>query len=83
MVCGPTLAPTRLTSPFTAPTDLNLDGLGLVPQLVLPHHGRPQRNAAHRDAAMTFGSTVTLTTLWDDEVLLIDESHWTIARAAV
>lgn len=80
MVCGPTLAPAKLTSPFPAPVDLQLEGLGLVPRLVLPHHGRPDRNAAHREAAMTCGGSVPLTALWDDEVLLIDETHWAIAR---
>lgn len=82
MVCGPSLAPARLTSPFAAPAGLELRGLGLTDRLALPHHGRPGRAAAHRRAAAAYAATVPLTPLWDDEALLLDDDGgWTLARS--
>ncbi len=80
MVCGPNLAPARITSPFTASADLGLAGLGLIPRLVLPHHDRPGRAALHRRAARAVQPTPALLPLWDDEVLLQDGDTWCILR---
>lgn len=80
MVLGPDLAPATLTSPFTAPPDLDLAGLALTGTLALPHHGRPGRNAAHREAARRYAQRVELTALWDDEVLLQQDGDWEIRQ---
>jgi GNAT superfamily N-acetyltransferase len=80
MVCGPSLAPLRLTSPFPAPAGLDLSALQLSPRLVLPHHDRPGRAARHRLAALRFGTTIDLMPLWDDEVLLDDGVSWALRR---
>ncbi|MEQ9002963.1 MAG: GNAT family N-acetyltransferase, partial [Pseudomonadales bacterium] len=83
MVCGPSLEPARITSPFAAPDRLDLCGLGLTDRLVLPHHGRPGRAAAHRRAAAACAATVALMPLWDDEALLVDDAGgWMLARAS-
>lgn len=81
MVCAANLEPVTLTSPFTAPAGLALGGLDLTEQLVLPHHGRAERNASHRRAALRYGADRRLTALWDDESLLIDsDGSWSIRR---
>ncbi len=80
MVCGPNLAPARITSPFTAPTELDLAGLGLIHHLVLPHQDRPGRATLHRQAARAAQPTPALLPLWDDEVLLADDAGWCIRR---
>ncbi|HEX7037300.1 MAG TPA: GNAT family N-acetyltransferase [Pseudomonadales bacterium] len=82
IVCGPTLEPIRLTSPFTAPDGLDLRGLTLTDTLVLPHHDRPGRAELHRRAALRFGSDPTLFPLWDDETLVIEHDTWQIRRGA-
>ena len=81
IVQGPDLAPIRITSPFDAPARLNLTGLGLTRRLVLPHHGRPDRSARHRQAAAASPDPGTLFPLWDDEVLLeTDHDDWRLQR---
>jgi dipeptidase E len=89
MVCGPSLEPARITSPFAAPAGLDLRGLGLTDRLVLPHHGRPGRAAAHRRAAAleraasAWAATVPLMPLWDDEALMVDDAGGrTLARVS-
>jgi len=82
VVLGPDLAPITLTSPFAPPAGLDLTGLGLTRRLVLPHHGRPGRNAAHRQAALGFASA-ELTALWEDEALLLDAGGWEIRRGDI
>ena len=77
MVCGPSLEPARITSPFAAPPGLDLSGLSLTGQLVLPHHDQPGRADLHRQAARAFATTA-LTPLWDDEALLTDGRTWAI-----
>ncbi len=72
IVCGPSLLPVTLTSPFTAAPNADLRGLGLVDQVVLPHQDRSGRAALHRRAALSFAGTWPLTALWDDEVLLAE-----------
>jgi len=81
LVCGPTLAPAVITSPFTPAPGANLSALHLTPRLLLPHHGRPGRTDLHRQAAVRHGTEVTLEVLWDDEVMQIDEAGWSIHRA--
>jgi dipeptidase E len=78
MVCGPTLEPVVLTSPFTPRSGQPLDGLGLTPRLVLPHHDRPGRAARHREAAIQWGARIPLLPLWDGEVLIEDAEGWRI-----
>lgn len=80
IVLGPDLSPITLTSPFAPPPGLDLTGLALTQRLVLPHHGRPGRNAAHRQAALGFAGSAELTALWDDEALLLDAGGWEIRR---
>ncbi len=81
IVQGPDLESIRITSPFAAPTGLNLTGLGLTARLVLPHHGRPQRSELHRQAAAASPDPSALFPLWDDEVLLeSDTDDWRIRR---
>jgi peptidase E/ribosomal protein S18 acetylase RimI-like enzyme len=80
MVCGPSLAPLRITSPFAAPEGLDLSGLALTDRLVLPHHDRPGRADKHHQAAAQFASSVRLMPLWDDETLLLDDDAWQIVR---
>ena len=92
MVCGPSLVPVRLTSPFQAGADQALAGLGFTHRLVLPHHDRPGRAAKHRLAARRHGDRFSLCPLWDDEVLLVDagategsagDAPWRIARGGL
>jgi len=83
MVLGPDLAPATGTSSFTPAADLDLDGLGLTSALVLPHHGRPGRNAAHRQAALQYAPSANLTALWDDEVLLQRAGAWEIRQGGL
>jgi dipeptidase E len=80
IVLGPDLAPVTLTSPFAPSAGLDLTGLALTRRLVLPHHGRPGRNAVHRQAALRFAQEIELIALWDDEALLIDAAGWQIRR---
>lgn len=85
IVLGPSLQPSRLASPFPAPDELGLEGLGITRHAVLPHQDRPGRAARHRDVAVEFGEKAisekwTLTPLWDDESLLLDGDTWGIAR---
>lgn len=81
LVCGPTLAPAVITSPFTPAPGADLRGLELTPRLLLPHHGRPGRNDLHRQAAVSHGDEAALEVLWDDEVMQIDKADWSIHRA--
>ncbi len=81
IVQGPDLEAMRITSPFDAPPALNLTGLGLTPRVVLPHHGRPDRSALHRQAAAARRDPGALFPLWDDEVLLEAAANdWRIQR---
>jgi dipeptidase E len=80
LVCGPTLEPARLTSPFPAPPGLDLGGLQLTPRLVLPHHDRPGRAARHREAALQFHGRARLTALCDDEILVENTVDWRLNR---
>ncbi len=70
IVCGPSLEPVTLTSPFAPQPNADLRGLGLLNRVVLPHQDRTGRAALHRRAALAFAATHALTVLWDDEVLL-------------
>lgn len=85
IVCAPTLEAIRITSPFPAPAELDLRGLGLSETLVLPHQDRPGRAALHRHAAASHGESsrpsVALMALWDDEVLLLDGRSWSIVQS--
>lgn len=81
LVCGPTLAPAVITSPFTPQPGADLRGLNLTPRLLLPHHGRPGRNDRHRQAAVNHAAEVSLEVLWDDEVMQIDTTGWSIHRS--
>jgi len=80
IVCGPSLQPIRITSPFRPPAGLDLGGLNLTEHVILPHQDRPGRAALHRQAALRFGGMLPLTALWDDEALLIAQDGWTIVR---
>ena len=81
MVAGPTLEPLRLTSPITAPHDLDLTGLGLTDVLVLPHHGRPGRAARHAEAQRVYAGRVELVPLNDGELAVQDAGGLTVLRA--
>jgi RimJ/RimL family protein N-acetyltransferase/peptidase E len=70
IVAGPTLAPLRLTSPFTPPDDLDLTGLGLCDVVVLPHDNRPGRAERNAAAVAAFGALVQ--PLADGELVLVD-----------
>jgi dipeptidase E len=80
MVCGPTLAPVRLTSPFAPTPGQDLEGLGLTATLVLPHHDRPGRAARHREAALRHAATADLVPLWDGEVRIESAAGWEIRQ---
>jgi dipeptidase E len=80
MVCGPTLAPIVLTSPFAPEAGQNLEGLGLTATLVLPHHDRPGRAARHREAAHLHAAVADLVPLWDGEVRVESTSGWEIRQ---
>lgn len=80
IVCGPDLSAIRLTSPFAPPDGLDLTGLGLTDRLILPHHGRPERSALHRQAALTHASAAAFTPLWDDEAIRVEGAAWQILR---
>ncbi|MEQ8860513.1 MAG: GNAT family N-acetyltransferase [Pseudomonadales bacterium] len=87
IVCGPDLSPIRLTSPFAPAADQDLTGLALTDTLVLPHHGQPERNARHRQAALRVGAgkhtPQALTPLWDDETLIEADGGWRIQRGGL
>jgi dipeptidase E len=78
MVCGPTLEPMRLTSPFTVPAGAELTAVGLTEHVILPHHDTPGRSSRHREAAIRFGRSLTLTPLDDEEFLSIEGSTWNL-----
>jgi dipeptidase E len=80
IVCGPSLEPIRITSPFQPPAGLDLRGLGITDSVILPHQDRPGRAALHRRAALAFSEDSALTALWDDEVLLTGDGAWCIVR---
>jgi dipeptidase E len=75
MLAGPTLEPLRWTSPFPAPSRLDLTGLGLADVLVLPHHDRPGRAERHTEAQTLFGDRVKLVPLRDGELVIQDGSR--------
>ena len=83
MVCGPTLLPVTLTSPFTPEPAQDLAGLGLTATLALPHHDRTGRAARHRQAAVRFGASVNLAPLWDGEVLQQDSTGCSVHEGAL
>lgn len=72
ILVGPTLEPVTLTSPHRPAAGQPLDGVGLVEQVVLPHHDREGRAERHRVALERFGGSVTLVPLRDDEALVVD-----------
>lgn len=80
IVCGPELSAIRLTSPFAPPEGLDLTGLGLTDRLILPHHGRPERSALHRQAALTHVPAAAFTPLWDDEAIRVQGAAWQLLR---
>jgi dipeptidase E len=80
MVCGPTLDPIRLTSPFAAPSGTDLTALALTEHVILPHHDVAGRAGRHRQAAIRFGPSLTLTPLDDEELLGVEGSRWTLQR---
>lgn len=83
MVCGPTLAPVTLTSPFAPAPGQDLEGLGLTATVVLPHHDRPGRAARHREAALLHAGTVDLVPLWDGEVRIESGREWRILQGGI
>lgn len=78
MLAGPTLAPLGLTSPFPAPSTVDLTGLGLADVLVLPHHDRPGRAERHAKAQRLFGDQVKLVPLRDGELVIQQDSRVTV-----
>jgi dipeptidase E len=80
MLAGPTLEPLRWTSPFPAPSTLDLTGLGLSDVLVLPHHDRAGRAERHAKAQMLFGDRVKLVPLRDGEFVIDDGSRITVVH---
>jgi dipeptidase E len=84
MVAAPSLVPVPRFSPFAAPQGLDLDGLGLVPLLVLPHDDRPGRRARHEAALREYGRVVPMVALRDDEQVVIDEAgSWRLESAGL
>jgi dipeptidase E len=80
MVVAPTLEPLAMTSPFTAPAELDLAGLGLVDVLVLPHDDHAGRAERHRAAEAAFGHRLRLIRLRDGDVLLHDDGRESVLR---
>ena len=78
MLAAPTLAPLRLTSPFSPPPDMDLAGLGLADVLVLPHHDRRGRAERHAEAQRVFAGQVELVPLRDGELVIQDGSRITV-----
>lgn len=82
-VCGPTLQPVSISSPFTPPRNLVFRALELTDRLILPHQDRPGRAALHREAARARADSVPMDVLWDDEALHWSLEGWTIQRGAL
>jgi len=80
MLAAPTLKPLAMTSPFTAPPELELAGLGLVDILILPHDDHPGRHDKHRSAQAAFGDSVRLITLRDGDVFIHNDGCESILR---
>lgn len=80
MVAAPMLEPLAMTSPFSAPPELELTGLGLVDVLVLPHDDHPGRHDRHLAAQAAFGDRVRLIMLRDGDVFLHDDGRESILR---
>lgn len=86
-VCGPSLRPALLSSPFQPPrgTDqaFDLRALDLMRAVVLPHHDRANRAARHWRAAQQYGRDWPLQLLCDDEALILADDTWQIVTDAV
>ncbi|MDQ3038094.1 MAG: peptidase E [Myxococcota bacterium] len=72
IVAGPSLEPCFLTSPFTPPRGLALEGLALTDRVVLPHHDRDDNRHLHALAADRFGARFALEPIDDDEALIVE-----------
>jgi dipeptidase E len=70
-IAGPDLTPLTLTSPFTAPPELDLTGLGLCDVIVLPHDDRPGRRRKNRKAIRTYGDRWRIVALTDGQAVTI------------
>ena len=80
MLAAPTLEPLLITSPFTAPPELELTGLGFVDVLILPHDDQAGRHKRHLRAQATFGERLRLIELRDGDVFLHDDGRESILR---
>lgn len=83
IVAGPSLEPHVLSSTFVPPRGLvDLAGFGLTDRVVLPHHGRPGRDALHDAAMARYGERYRLEPIDDDEALVVDDGAVTRVRGA-
>ncbi len=82
LVAGPSLAPVADVTPFVRPHGLDVNALGIVDVVVLPHDDRQGRRALHEQALKKHAGAHPMLAITDDEVVVIRDVDWEVHSTA-